>query len=318
MPDWEGTVTLGGAADARGRAKGGRSSSSEGESDFDEAMLALDDVQVGYELRRHGRRADAESQQNLVRGDADDSSEYSTSVLRRGSHLDSNITVKAFDPNEDGRQHGRQHGHHHHHHRLASTTSSLPSLPDLWIRQASEADDASLPITPALDAGKFPDPPKYDTAGASFLTARTTSLSIAGATISHGGSDDEAEADERDDVFHSMILSPLSPPLPALHRFSLIKPGFQRFLGSFAPYATPSTVTPPEANSKRSSIDGGKRPSVDGGKRGSVGEDGIFGVSTKCQLCDKRLGILKPFLQCDDCHYKCHIKCSVSFFPAFV
>ncbi|KAL8280946.1 hypothetical protein RQP46_006625 [Phenoliferia psychrophenolica] len=296
IPDWNGTVTLGNPNGKAGEGEKRGSGSEDETSDYDEAMLALDDVQFGYALKRHGKRVEGgemgESHHGLLsRDDGDEGEHYSTSVLGRGSHLDSTMTVKAFDG--------------HKHARLASTTSSLPSLPPSWIRQASEADGDSPPITPAVDITGHHHPHglggERGAGGTSYLTARTTSLSIAGATISHDSDDDELDADERDDVFHSTILSPASPTLPTLHRFSLIKPGFQRFLGSFAPYATPSAA-PVEGGSKRASLDGGKR--------GSVGEDGIFGVTAKCQLCDKRLGILKPFLACDDCGYRCHIKCS--------
>lgn len=265
IPNWEQS----GGGDGGGAR---RNSSDEAEfSDFDEAMLALDDVQIGHHLDKARRRTRGESQAGLLAGE-DDDGEYSTSVIRRGLNLDSTITVKGFTATHELRNMG--------HNRLASSTSSLPSLSASWVRQAED----TLPITPALDGH-----PTLRGA-TSYLTAQTTTLSIAGATISH--SSDDSDEDERDDVFQSTLMqSPLSPFTPALHRFSLIKPGFQRFLGSLG--AIPALTDPAVAGARRSSTDLKRGASAERVKRGSAGEDGLFGAGAKCELCDKRLGMLK-------------------------
>lgn len=270
------------------------SGGSEGSEDLEVAMLALAEVKVGG----HGRRRRGESEKGLL-----EEEEYSTSVVRKESgYASSTLTVRGFKNTHD---------------RLASSASSLPSLPSSWIRQPpaedSSSSDDSLPRTPNLLDETEPrsTDSKLDSR-ISFMTARTDAISIAGATINHGGSE---YADEAEDVFHSTFLA--QPAVP-LHRFSLIKPGFQRFLGSLAPYNNPSVV------------DLGKKTGGEVGKRVAERKE----AKTKCGLCEKKLGIMKAFLECDDCQFRfvvvlslpfvvvadsfsrrCHLKCSVSLRP---
>ncbi|GAA5862700.1 hypothetical protein JCM3774_001890 [Rhodotorula dairenensis] len=97
---------------------------------------------------------------------------------------------------------------------------------------------------------------------------------------------DFKDADEDADVFHSAFQEPPAltidksdgPKLPATevaHRFSLIKPGLQRFLSSFAAVHYGST------------------------SRGRL-----------CAHCAKPFGFTKAYLACDDCGLASHIKCS--------
>ncbi|KAH8914320.1 kinase-like protein [Atractiella rhizophila] len=47
------------------------------------------------------------------------------------------------------------------------------------------------------------------------------------------------------------------------------------------------------------------------GKRSSLGAlGGVLGsVLSKCAYCGKRLGVMKEYLECDDCSFRCHVKC---------
>ena len=230
-----------------GTTKRGRKKASPGMPDF-ESTRRESEGSEGSEDLEVAMLALAEVKVGHARGEEGLEEEgYSTMVVRKEAYASSTLTVRGFKDAHD---------------RFASTASSLPSLPSSWTRPspASSSDD-SLPRTPNLVDEQ---PPSTYSKLDSFMTARTDALSIAGATIDHGRS----EYDQ--DVFHSTFVAPAP-----LHRFSLIKPGFQRFLGSLAPY------NPAE----------GGRKSVEGRKG-------------KCELCDKKLGIMKAFLECDDCQFR--------------
>jgi LIM domain kinase 1 len=231
---------------------------SESDEDIDFAMLALAEVKIDGHQRGKGEGG---------------SDEYSTDRIARGSTLaSSTLTVRAFPDDHSG------------HARLVSSASSLPALPSSWIRY-SDADE-SAPLHPSPQATE------------SYMTARTSTLSFSGATINHG-SQIHNDAGESDDVFHSTIrasseyfeILPISTT--TLNRFSLIKPGFQRFLSSFSP-AAPSVVN----LAKRAS---GEYAT---GSKGSVEDAGKRGGGLRCGLCEKKFGIMKPFLECDECRFR--------------
>lgn len=130
---------------------------------------------------------------------------------------------------------------------------SLPSLPPSWIaatrRAAKGEDDDESTATVIAPTPQQGSPPRSEGSGGSggnaqgaesFLTARTSTLSIANAVVGHSDEDKEplviasagakecnVEEDEEDDVFHSTIQGPPTilqeAALDAPHRFSLIK-----------------------------------------------------------------------------------------------
>lgn len=293
LPSFEGSVKL-----------GGRKSD---ESDEDD-LAALREAEVtveGATIQDGG----------LLQSDTD----YSTSVVRASSMLmPSELTIRGFSRT-------KQHGHD----RLASNSSSLPSLPNSWLltsplpssedigdpgldssTSATTTPDQSAPPTPELaQQGDDEAEAEDDRTKASFLTARTLTPSICAATVDHHSSSSSEEDDEAWDVFHSTIGTPIPQTsladstcplvvIPALHRFSLVKPKFQRFIVSLGG----------GGGSERSSSTERKN-SGSKDKRGSV--DWVQGVTAKCALCEKRLGMLKAYLECDECGFCCHIKCSV-------
>ena len=217
-------------------------------------------------------------------------SNYSTSVIRRGTsainptfsrltspYPSSTLTVRGNNENDAG----------DHHSRTPSATPSLPSLPPSWIQDHDKASStikraySPLPTDPtSIPAEAFP------AALEPFLTARSNALSQHTATPTKDDSDD----DDDDRSFHSISPSLLSGSsitlaAPLLHRFTLMRPGW-RLLG----------VSGNQGNKKGSGLNGGKRSSFEEGA-------GLF-TKPKCALCQKRLGILKAYVECDDCGFR--------------
>ncbi|GAA6002758.1 uncharacterized protein JCM10292_003002 [Rhodotorula paludigena] len=290
---------------------------SEYDDEDSEALLAL--AQADIPIDSLSMRPDFPSSiSSALTGENGDDSEYSTSVVKPSRILGSSAGAAPY-----GRL-GSSSGS-----TLASVegergVGSLPSLPPSWVATARD---------PALDDGEEDEdegtktvmatPPRADSAATttrhdspdSYLTARTSTLSIANAVVGHARvvsleSARSVREEEQDsgDVFHSTIQGPLLAveeieETEAPHRFSLIKPGLQRFLGSLAPY---SAASPSLAFSQ------GQRSSWDASGRMEVGlpaaSSGAAGG--RCGLCDKKFGIMKAYLSCDDCGFSCHIKCS--------
>lgn len=319
LPSFEGQVVVGSSMLANGRGQKppyhARQDSASSESEDDLAMFKFADADV--DVDGAARRTGGESVDGLLDSDDEDSrSRYSTAVLgrnRRGhqniedaSFTSSTLTVRAF---ANGNAKDSTIGHQ----RLASSASSLPSLPPSWVASSvkpehSPSDDFPTDIVPSK---------LQSDAGASYLTARTTTLSIARATVSHGSDDDEdtsdedeAEKEERKDVFHSTILPPpgqdaIEIPAPTLHRFSLIKPTFQRFLGSLAPYGSASSAIQTAAASSSSSLASSLESEKSSKRRSGSATPGMGSTAAnKCELCLKKLGFMKPFLMCDDCGFQ--------------
>ncbi|GAA6011564.1 hypothetical protein JCM10207_002660 [Rhodosporidiobolus poonsookiae] len=184
----------------------------------------------------------------------------------------------------------------------------------------------------------------------SFLTARTSTVSAASAVVnvdlapSHGHRVEPSasstvravEDDEGGSTFYSTIQSvrararveevPEADEQDVLdddgadeeeeevvdhpHRFSLIKPGFHRLFSSLSPSPAsfssytaglPSPASPPvEKRLSFHLLGRSESGAIDAGKDGQG----------RCGLCEKKFGVLKAFLCCDDCGLACHIKCS--------
>ncbi|GAA5989847.1 hypothetical protein JCM10908_002345 [Rhodotorula pacifica] len=209
-----------------------------------------------------------------------------------GAHDNDKYSTSVFRPSQFRAPYGR----------LGSTSGSqLPTLPASWIdasRFADASEDAGtatvIAAPPNIPVQALKDP-------ISALTAQTTTLSVAEAVV------DLKEADAVEDVFHSAFQEQPAaladsaedatgvsgPP----HRFSLIKPGLQRFL---------SSLTSPSASSSTSF-------SPTRGQRHQASESVSRG---KCAQCSKGLGLMKAYLACDDCGLSSHIKCSDAVPPA--
>lgn len=335
LPSFEGKVHLsssflGGAASANAtdRKIGHALSRDESESEDDgEALLALAEADVPID----------ETEESAT--------EYSTSVLKPRS------TILARTPAEADDRVQRPYGTlgSNSGSTLAGTaqatphnrSGSLPSLPPSWVaahgpeRSASQAypdadeDEGTRTI---MATSSLADAPSRKL---SYLTARTSTLSIANAVVGQrkfddndAAADDEDEAEEARDVFHSAFQHPpptplvtSSEPIEAPHRFSLIKPGLQRFLGSFSPYLYSSSSLAVVANGFGAEGGGGggasgsasgsssgpsarddKRTAWDVSNKLESGQAYTSGVATgKCTLCTKKLGLMKAYLACDDC-----------------
>ncbi|BGP43377.1 hypothetical protein JCM10449v2_007409 [Rhodotorula kratochvilovae] len=317
----------------------GHAASREGSYSDDEdseALLALAEADIcidsldmrpdsAYFAQQRGRRDD---------GEDDAESDYSTSVVKPSKILSGGGGSRTMPYGRLGSSSGST---------LAGGggegAGSLPSLPPSWVaasRRAVEDDEGTETViapsrspraSPAKSSGST------ETGAESFLTARTSTLSIANAVVGHAAEPSteeevaqpetavvvqrtvEADEEEEKDVFHSTIQGPLLvvdeqtgvavQEIP--HRFSLIKPGLQRFLGSLAPYSASSpSLAQAQAQEKRASWGLGSRAEA-----GLLAPAGGAGVGAgRCGLCEKKFGIMKAYLACDDCGFSCHIKCS--------
>ncbi|GAA5955696.1 hypothetical protein JCM3765_001823 [Sporobolomyces pararoseus] len=322
LPSFEGQVKLsssflgGSASDTSGKKLGHPVSREGSESEDDgEALLALAEADVPID----------ETEES--------SSQYSTSVLKPRSTIIAGggtgkrpygtlgSTSGSTLPGEVQTTHNR--------------SGSLPSLPPSWIAAHTpkktpskahlldpEADEDEGTPTIIAQSSPSDSPDKL-----SYLTARTSTLSVANAVVGLKSGSSEAveaddEADEARDVFHSTFQHPqivtTSAPIEAPHRFSLIKPGLQRFLGSFSPYSYSSSSLGLGGGGGGSSTSSkeDKRTSWDMSGRLESGQPQSSGIGTgKCNLCAKKLGMMKAYLSCDDCGYACHVKCSDSVAP---
>lgn len=307
LPSFEGKVKisssfLAGTADLSAKKLGHPVSRESSESEDDgEALLALAEADVPIDEKD------------------DSASEYSTSVLKPRSTIISRPSVGGGERNrpygalgsDSGSTLPGEIGANQH-----DRSASLPSLPPSWI--VAHSSSATLSEDHLLDPEADEDEgaptiiarssPSDSPNKLSYLTARTSTLSVANAVVGHKTEPGDAdEEDEARDVFHSTFQHPpqiLTTPAPieALHRFSLIKPGLQRFLGSFAPYSTSSlALAGSSAAASSSTPKEEKRSSWDAAGRLESG-GASSGVGTgRCSLCTKKLGLMKAYLACDDC-----------------
>lgn len=278
-------------AGGRTRPSAPRLPSFEGKVQLNSSFLAgsrdPSDKQLGHVISREGSESEDDGEALLALAEADvpiDETDdgpgvhYSTDVLKPRSTIISGKRPYGALGSTSGStlNEGIEDGARAQNER--SRSGSLPSLPPSWVAAHSrkgskthlsgEAQDEDGG-TPTVIARSNPaDSPDKKL---SYITAQTSTLSIANAVVGnkYEADGDDEEEDEARDVFHSTFQHPPistgPPPLSeALHRFSLIKPGLQRFLGSFAPY---------------------------------YGDDS----AGKCNLCTKRFGVMKAYLACDDC-----------------
>jgi len=156
--------------------------------------------------------------------------------------------------------------------RAHPSYSSMPTLSSVLTVRASP-NPASPLHTPGPETPIDSAPSSIIAATASiatidsYYTASTPSaLSVAAAT--EGG---------------STLRAPTPTTAPAVHRFTLIRPGAKRL-------TSPTSLG-----------DSGWGPL-------EFFTSGLLGGGAKCDICAKRLG-RKPVLECDDCGLKSHLKC---------
>ncbi|BGP58102.1 hypothetical protein JCM8202v2_005759 [Rhodotorula sphaerocarpa] len=240
FPGDAGSSSFAGAERSIGHSRSHSGSEYSTDDEDGEALLALAHADIPIEPAGHGGDPDSDSEAHLIK-------------VIRPSHLRGPYG------------------------RLGSTSGSqLPSLPSSWIHP-SRLSEAEIQVDTDSDHGTvIVAPPKArvvaaDTAGGA---SRFTN---AGTVV------EEGETDAESDVFHSAFQEPISSgleeeTLSAPHRFSLMRPGLQRFLGSLASSAGRPT-----------SAIGTPQPVAGSVSRG------------KCAQCAKNLGLMKAFLTCDDC-----------------
>jgi hypothetical protein len=134
--------------------------------------------------------------------------------------------------------------------------------------------------------------------------------SSAAATVT-GGMDEHAE-EEQDYFFEAVDTFD-----PYLHRFSLAKPGWRLFSNK------PTTAALSELKASRTlqASEAGQGAgqsfpcwtmSVDNLVAASKSKaTDAAGMLSRCDFCEKRLGMLKTFMHCDECGYRTHIHCTL-------
>ena len=171
-------------------------------------------------------------------------------------------------------------------HSASSSDTDTPATPE---EAFGEVLPPSLPIVTDSTPGSLPE--------SKFATIRSLSMPIAASP--------ETKASSR---VHGTGVVP--------HRFTLVKPGWRALWDGSAPGGS---ATPLDKNRKRVSGISNKRNSLDAERPSAVRKSsdgersglGFFlptsllgaGLLTRCKLCERRLGLLKPYLACDDCQH---------------
>jgi LIM domain kinase 1 len=312
-----------------GAIEGGDSSSDE---DVDETLAKLEKLRVGGKGSIYLGPKGAEATSRLL--DIVDDDKSSTYAVIKGSKMSTRssflqrekedtssiITVKGqANPS------------------VFSTGSSLPSLPASWIQAANDAIEKREQEAKAQAAGPEPVPSasvesKQDSASTSSedlpitpepevqVTAEPEAITP---TNIMPGSLPESKFDTIKSLstpvavtpeFLNTTLSDMTGGRPGPHRFTLIKPGWKALWES----PTPSDKGHNKRQSRsgdvsgRSSMDSNApRKSFDGEREKVAYTGGLaamlpvhllsVGLLTKCHTCEKRLGLMKPYLACDDC-----------------
>lgn len=288
LPSFEGRVTVGSSRLQHGRRNSGASVESEegdDDEDDDDGLAPLKVANIDIDGNSHAHRTALSDISNFDDQD-DQAGRYSVAVLGRkgsafrrpeakggvkGGATDSTVTVRGGA-----------------HTRLPSSASSLPSIPDSWM--ATSLGQSNGEQQDALSS----------------ITDHTATLSLTNATIAHDQDHACTGLDVPQDVFHSTLLAseaqvaqartgpePIhNVPSPlTLHRFSLIKPSFQRFFlfgnaavssSTAAAVTTTGHVTSNPISASASTRD--KDPN-------------------RCGTCARKFGLIKAYLVCDDCGY---------------
>lgn len=189
--------------------------------------------------------------------------------------------------------------------RAASPAQSLISIPSSWLVKpaaqvvgldagtaaSSDTSDASMPSTPDATAAVVQTTHAKDGSATSYLTARTTTPSLANATIDGDDSGAvERPASPRTALMASIVAGNTTAPTEdTTHRFTLVSPAWARIFGAPVP-----TVAPPPL-SRRTSIDGVDPVRLSATMR-----------TTHCACCGRKLGMLRAYMICDEgCGFRC-------------
>lgn len=278
------------------------SSSSQGEEAIEDVLKALEDV-------------------GLDGSDGDESwcdpspgSNYSTMVIGKGGskrnsviHSLTGSSIMTVRP-DAGDVKDRHETHKQQQQRWEeSDAGGIPSLPASWLANASpsairllskDQDDRGIPANRLqselenlvdIPASAAPSSIKNDSEGPS-----STHVVVNGETTDGGG--------DEDDIFFS------APSVfdQALHRFSLVRPGWKLFTTSDTPEKAISQLKDIRQAQASQGQDAAKAVSevlLRGEKHRRSGLE-LHGAMMRCEFCKKRLGWMKPHLICDDCGFQ--------------
>lgn len=248
----------------------GKDDDSDSDEDEEEALALLD--------------ADLASSDSSFGCSALTVDQHSNAVVSRSSAISAASTVRASPRSKN---HGS---------RFAEG-SSLPSIPSSWLATVARptATDAASKHSANVSHGdegatENDDAPQefVDAWGPSRFTD-TVAASVA-AQLSHDSTTDDSKDPGN------------------LHRFSLVKPGwslksFNLGIGTSATNLNRSEIRVlKERQAQQAATRPGKAKAAGGLRQGGTGLLGA--VFARCDVCERRLGIGKPFLQCDDCPIK--------------
>ena len=292
-------------------AKDENSSSDE---DVEETLAKLEKLQVGGKGMIYLNAGSAQGTSRLLEGNNEDRNEaYSvvkgskmlmrSRLVEQDGTTSSTVTVKAAPPVSS----------------FSQSSSSLPSLPASWLEAVKPAEEISAlasdleskdlqasavaisghsSVAPDLQEPEFSTAMPGSLAASKFATIRSLSMPVP-ATL---------------EWINVSALTTSGQPSP--HRFTLIKPGWKALWDS--------SINPETKPYKRlsSSSDGSKRVSTpasnnrdavrgssEAQKPSNIGNLAAMlpmqllgtGLLTRCRMCEKRLGLMKPYLACDDC-----------------
>lgn len=212
------------------------------------------------------------------------------------------------------------------------TPGSLPSLPSSWIRMAkkenaNEEAEEDTTITLQSEAGKADDPfTEIEQKVQSHFSDETVapiSPSAAEATSTETVPEGEVEIAVADKF---ATIKSMSVPVPAPsdlttspihspdkkafspHRFTLVKPGWRALWEGSGGANDKNKTRYKPAGQKKDVPDSAPvaRKRVDSAQGlAAVLPMQLLGAGllTRCHVCEKRLGLMKPYLACDDCQH---------------
>ncbi|SCV73010.1 BQ2448_6935 [Microbotryum intermedium] len=220
--------------------------------------------------------------------------------------------------------------------RSSTTSSSLESLPASWLAQHRKQVDLGPLATQRVEDGEgsvmssrsdgraseianqWTEPGDSTEAMAAPQPMREETQDEAPcesfySTI-QGHAKDFASARSSSDVtWTSSSLILVAQP----HRFSLVKPGFQKLLASLLMYGqSPAIIIEPSKPTKLLSFSSSSKTKYLKLNTANLTTSPAMSED-KCAYCEKGFGAFgwRAYLECDDCGVKCHIKCSDEMDP---